>query len=80
MTESITSRVLALLGSHSPDTVTVATTIESLGWDNLDREDFVDELVDEFDVDIPDEPAHEWITVQDIVNTVVQAVGGTEAV
>lgn len=57
----------------SPD----ASLGDDLGCDSLDKVELAMSVEETFGIDLPDEAFEDWITVGDVVTTVVTAVGVT---
>jgi acyl carrier protein len=59
--------IIASVKGTAPETIKPESTLESLGMDSLDKINMLFELEGEFDIDIPDEEAHNITTVSQIV-------------
>lgn len=68
---SIKLQVQGVIAAHlalaSPDDVKMDSTLASLGADSLDTVEIVMGIEDELGIEIPDETAETWKTVQDMV-------------
>ena len=75
--EKVTTCVAQIGGdlkwNGSPD----ASLGDDLGFDSLDKVELVMSVEEMFGIDLPDEAFEDWITVGDMVTTVVTAVGVT---
>lgn len=73
MTDSVAERVVATLASvkHVPrETITLASSLQDLGFDSLDVITMLFELEKEFEISIPDEEARSVRSARDIVEGV----------
>lgn len=75
---SVEQRVIDIVAEHfvyDKEKITRATTfIEDIGADSLDIVEFVMELEEEFDIQIPDEHAEKIKTVGEVVDYIDNAV------
>jgi NADH dehydrogenase (ubiquinone) 1 alpha/beta subcomplex 1 len=75
--EEVTSRVIEVIKKHEkvqPDKVSERSHLEKdLGLDSLDAAEIVNEIEQEFSIEIPDEEAFKLSSVPDIVNYVASS-------
>jgi NADH dehydrogenase (ubiquinone) 1 alpha/beta subcomplex 1 len=75
--EEVTSRVIEVIKKHEkvqPDKVSERSHLEKdLGLDSLDAAEIVNEVEQEFSIEIPDEEAFKLTSVPDIVNYVASS-------
>lgn len=67
---SLEGRVIALIAEQlhiKPEEVTIASTLETLGADSLDRVELVMKFEEAFGVEIQDEEAEKLKTVSDLI-------------
>jgi acyl carrier protein len=68
--DELIARVIAVIAKTQkipPESVTIDKTFEELKIDSLDGINILFALEEEFDVDIPDEPAHQIRSVWEMV-------------
>lgn len=72
----IISTVVDQLGVRESDVTPAANFVEDLGADSLDEVELVMALEEEFDVEISDEAAASFKTVQHVIDHVTKALEG----
>ncbi len=77
-TEQRVFSIVAELKKIGPESLTLQSSLESLGFDSLDRVNLLFELESAFDLDIPDAVAKSIVTVGDIVSRLDEAIGGPQ--
>lgn len=58
------------------EVVPEANLADDLGVDSLDRVEFIMDLEERFDIEIPDEDAEQFKTIQDVYNYINKTKGG----
>ncbi len=70
MSEQTTKRTIAIVADYkemSEDKISLKTSFEELEMDSLDALNFVFELEEEFDIEIPDDEAFEMKTIGEMI-------------
>ena len=62
------------IGGDANEIVSTENLEDEYQIDSLDRVELVMELEDEFEIEIPDEPAETWKTPQDIIDYITARV------